>query len=60
MDIWVTAKIVYYGDAKWNKILTMHKTKEEAEKEALKIKEETGEEIYIGIIIENERGRLKC
>lgn len=54
MDIWVTAKVVYHGDAKWNKILTEHKTKEEAEKEALKIKKETGEEIYTGIIIKKE------
>lgn len=51
MDIWVTAKVICHGDVKWNKILTEHKTKEEAEKEALKIKEETGEEIYTGIII---------
>lgn len=54
MDVWVTAKVVYYGNAKWNKILTEHKTKEEAEKEALKIQEETGEKISIGIIIKKE------
>ena len=51
MDVWVVAKTVYYGDVKWSKILTVHKTKEEAEREALKIKEETGEEVYTGIII---------
>ena len=52
MDIWATAKVVYYGNAKCIKVLTIHKTKEEAEKEAVKIREETGEEIYTGKIIE--------
>ena len=50
MDIWVTAKIVYYGKARWTKVLTVHKTKEEAEKEALKIEKETGEKIYTGTL----------
>lgn len=55
MDVWVTAKVVCVGDEKWNKILTEHKTKEEAEREALRIKKETGEEIYTGVIIKRER-----
>lgn len=55
MDVWVTAKVVYYGDARWNKILSVHKTKEEAEKEALKIEEETGDKIYTGIIKKDEK-----
>lgn len=54
MDVWVTARVVCHGNAKWTQILTTHKTKEEAEKEAVKIREETGEKIYTGKIIERE------
>ena len=54
MDIWATVKVVYYGDMKWNKILTIHNTKDEAEKEAAKIEEETGKKIYTGVIIKKE------
>lgn len=59
MDIWVTAKIVYRGDQGRIKILSEYKTKEEAEREALKITEETGETIYTGIIIKRGTGNEK-
>lgn len=54
MDIWVTAQVVYNGNKCWNKILAEHETKEEAEKEALRIEKETGEKIYTGVIIKKE------
>lgn len=54
MDVWVTAKVVYSGDSCWNKILSTHKTKEEAIKCALEKQQETEEKIYYGIIIVKE------
>lgn len=55
MDVWVVATVVHHNLSSWNKILSTHETKEQAEKEMVEhwSKEIKGN-LYIGVIIKKK------
>lgn len=48
MKIWVVFKEEFYGDKKWFKIYSCHRTKEEAEKEII------NKDFFVGELIKND------